>query len=635
MLCAVILFYLLSRIEDKMERYINAVVMWTLYCFIVTEVLSLFHAVGVIPLWICWIGLDIVLFLCFVLQQKGKFAGIRRQFHIKKYIKKKEIVFGLFAFLMIFLAFKTIPYNWDSMTYHLPRIFHWLQNGTVAHYATHNDRQVSSPILGAFVNLHVYAMMNKNDIFLNMLQCSTFLANGIIVYNIARKVHCSMRYCLMASILFYTMPIAFAEALSTQVDNYAAFWMLCFTYIILDFLDMQKKIYLEKNTFGRVLMLSLCVAFGYLSKPSVGFGMLLMVVWLLILVIKRKDKISVLVPYFLVACGVLTLILAPEFLRNIETFHALSSPGTGQRQLIGSHHPKHILVNLVKNFTYNMPTIYVYNSSQIIWKYVMRFSKLLEIDINNPAISEDGREFQVRDPQNYGNSTAVNPLIMWLIIFCIILFLLYNVRKGINKIENQYFIITVISFIVFCAVLRWEPFVSRYMISYFAVLCPAIAIQLEVFFKSKKQAAFEAENKFLTVFYFLCIVEFMGLVYYHGKIALEQNENTGYFFSRNEISEDYKELAEVLNKQEYDNIGLLTGSDSYEYPLVSMLEGYEKMEHVNVDNMTSKYEDTKFIPDIIIALNYDMPKDVLVCHGYEYEVSNVFSEEVFIWRTKQ
>lgn len=71
------------------------------------------------------------------------------------------------------LALGTIPYNWDSMTYHLPRIAYWRQNRSIAHYATNCIRQISSPVLAEFVNLHVYILCRGHDWFL--ICCRHFL----------------------------------------------------------------------------------------------------------------------------------------------------------------------------------------------------------------------------------------------------------------------------------------------------------------------------------------------------------------------------------------------------------------------------------------------------------------------------
>ena len=626
MLLAVILLYIINKEGNKVERYINAASIWMLYCFLTTEVLSAFKAISYLSLWMCWLVLDAGLLLGCFLNKKIKIK------HLFK--KEKKYTLGILALGMIGLAIKTIPYNWDSMTYHLPRIFHWLQNGTVEHYATNIGRQAASPVLGAFVNLHVYAMSGGNDIFVNLLQSISFLSSGILVYAIAERIGCSRKYCYIASMLFYSMPIAFAESFTTQVDNFACFWMLCFSYLLLGFIDTQEEIVLSPKTTFRIAVLSLDVAFGYLTKPSIGFGILIMLFWLFITVVKRRNRVVPLVVYFFLAGIIIICMVMPESIRNLSTYQALASQETGQRQLIGSGHERYIAVNFVKNFTYNMPTVWIYNSTDLVWKYVMRFSRFLGVDIDNPAISEDGREFQVRDPQNYDNSSAVNPILIWLLVICVILFIFYNCRKKWVGTKNQYFIVAGISFCVFCAVLRWEPFVSRYMISYFAVLCPALAGQLELFFSNCKIWKDKVESNFIAILCFLCCTEIIGMIYYHGEIALEQTEDNGYFVTRKEIAESYVQLAEMLNQENYQNIGLLTGGDSYEYPLTVMLKNYVRIEHVNVENETGKYEDSNFIPDVLVAINYD-GADCIVCHGEKYERTEWFGEEVSVLIRKQ
>ena len=626
MLIAVIFLYSIGKEKDRVERYIEAVAIWMLYCFLSTEIMSVFRVIGSASLRICWLGFDIILVSCFLLLS---WKHEKRFWMWGKGSVLKKFSLGIFMLVMLGLALKTMPYNWDSMTYHMPRVFHWLQNGSVAHYATNIGRQVASPVLGAYVNLHVYALAGGNDLFVNLLQSVSYLSSGILVYAIAGKIGCSTKYCLIAGMLFYSMPIAFAESFTTQVDNFACFWMLCFVYLLLGFLNMGEKIEISYRTTWRSVILSLSVAFGYLTKPSIGFGMLIMLLWLLITVIRRRDKMFPLAIYFVLAGVVIACIVIPEFLRNLETYHALASAGTGQRQLIGSGHWRYVTVNFVKNFTYNMPTVWIFDSTNLIWKYVLRFSRFLGVDIDDPVISEDGREFQVRDPQNYGNSTAVNPVLTWLLVGCIILFVFYNCRKKWKDIKNQYFVMACISFLCFCAVLRWEPFVSRYMISYFAVLCPALAGQMELFFDNSAIRKSKIERSVVPIICFLCCTEMLGMFYYHGKIAFEQSKSNGYFVTRRELTESYGKLADMLEQRGYSNIGLVTGGDSYEYPIIAMIENYGRIEHVNVENETGKYEDLGFIPDIIIALNYDGP-DYIVCHGQEYKQIEWLGEEVSV-----
>lgn len=626
MIIAVILLFILLKIEDRIERYINVALIWTLICFGITEFLSALHAVSSAGLRICWVMVDAILIVCNIVKYRK--CNWKQEFNLPKKnpISGKVFLWGAFSIGMLCLALKTIPYNWDSMTYHLPRVVYWLQNGTVGHFATHNERQVASPVLGAFVNLHVYAMANSADSLMNLLQCCSYLFNGVLTYHIARKINCTEKYCIMAAVLFYSMPIAFAEALTTQVDNFSALWMLSFVYLLLEFLKPGAKIVFSRQTMFRVIGLSLCIAFGYLAKPSVGFGMVFFALWLLITVIIRRDRIVTLVAYIAIAAGVLAMVLSPEFARNISTYRALSSPGTGQRQLIGTLHERYILTNCVKNLTFNMPTIWIYDSSDMIRKSVMRLSEALNIDIDDPMISEDGREFSVHAPQNYGHDTALNPLIVWLLLagtFCLIL---KNRKRGLSEMRNQYFIVSGFSFCFFCAVLRWEPFVSRYMLSYLALLCPAVSGQLELFFEGEGERNRSREIGLIAVLYFLCITEMMGLVYCHVEISSNQTEDRGYFTNRLEIAENYKEIAAWVNDKTPENIGLLTSGDSYEYPLLVMLNDYERIEHVNVMNATGIYENQDFIPDVIIAIDYYLPPGEFICHNNTYEITEVITE---------
>lgn len=629
MISSVILIFLLLKQKDRVRQYIYAVAMWTLICFAMTEIMSVFKVISTRNLWIAWLSIDIILLLFAMIKYKSvKLIDIK--VGLKGLHLQTESVFWIvFALAMLGLAVKMVPYNYDSMTYHLPRIFHWAQNGSVDFYATSIDRQVGSPIGGAYIVLHTYVMAGENDRFVNLLQCCSFLTNGVLVYYIAKKIGCSVNYCKMAMLFFYSMPIAFAEAFTTQVDNFAALWMLSTVYLLLDMLRSDNKLEWNKETFSEVCILSLCVGFGYLTKPSVGIGLLIFAIWLLIMVIRRRDKVRIIVGYLFTAFVILAVIVLPGFARNLAAFDALSAPNVGQRQLVGTLNPKEVFINCTKNIAFNMPTVWIYNSTKLIHDGVSDLSEIMDVDINNPAISEDGKEYQVHDPQTYGCDTAVNPILTYLLIICIVLWILQNRKKKLSEIKNSYFIVAGMAFIVFCALLRWQPYVSRYMISYLAVLCPALAGQLELFFetgKDEKKKNFVIRAK--TLIYFLCIVEFCGLGYYHGRIAINGSRYAGYFRKNESVEESYRKVADYVNIRGYENVGLYLGGNTYEYPLLVMLENDSCIRHVNVSNATAIYEDQNFVPDIIVSIDSGLQQDSMICHGAEYKLCERFDANI-------
>lgn len=631
---AIVLTWAINRSKkDAITSYIYSVTLWTLYCYIITESLSFGNSLTRTGLLAAWGIYDICLLTVLVLQtrrEKLSAQQIRSDF-LGVLHSKGAICFLIYAVVMIACALIIIPYNWDSMTYHCARLFHWAQNKSVAHYATGNSRQVSSPVLAAFVNVNVYILTKNGGSVLNLLQCVSYLSNGMLVYAVAKKLQLSSKSCVLSAVLFYSMPIAFAEALTTQVDNFSAFWLLSFVYLILDFTKKNQKIRFDKETMEKVTVLSLCVAFGYLSKPSVGFGMLFFAAWLFIMVLVRKDNWKV----FLYALGagiLLVIILLPELSRSFQTFHAFASQETGARQLIGSLHPRHILVNLSKNLAFNLPCVWLYQSSKNIYSFVNKIAAWLRIDINSPAISEDGREFSVHQPQTYDCDMAVNPVIVWAILIGTVIFVIClknYIKNNENSQKIGYFIVSVGSFFLFCAVLRWEPFVSRYMISYLALLCPAIGIVLDMVQERVPQ---EAVRGTCIILYFLCMTEMLGLFLNYRDIVKDYRGNKGYFVVRNGIYNDYEEITEYINTLDIKSLGLYIGSDSYEYPLIQMLSGNLRIEHVNVGNETAIYADDSFVPEMVITYE-EGEIDSMSVNGHEYVMAKEV-ENGKVWKLK-
>ena len=631
---AIVLTWAINRSKkDAITSYIYSVTLWTLYCYIITESLSFGNSLTRTGLLAAWGIYDICLLTVFVHQtrrEKLSAQQIRSDF-LGVLHSKGAICFLIYAVVMIACALIIIPYNWDSMTYHCARLFHWAQNKSVAHYATGNSRQVSSPVLAAFVNVNVYILTKNGGSVLNLLQCVSYLSNGMLVYAVAKKLQLSSKSCVLSAVLFYSMPIAFAEALTTQVDNFSAFWLLSFVYLILDFTKKNQKIRFDKETMEKVTVLSLCVAFGYLSKPSVGFGMLFFAGWLFIMVLVRKDNWKV----FLYALGagiLLVIILLPELSRSFQTFHAFASQETGARQLIGSLHPRHILVNLSKNLAFNLPCVWLYQSSKNIYSFVNKIAAWLRIDINSPAISEDGREFSVHQPQTYDCDMAVNPVIVWAILIGTVIFVIClknYIKNNENSQKIGYFIVSAGSFFLFCAVLRWEPFVSRYMISYLALLCPAIGIVLDMVQERVPQ---EAVRGTCIILYFLCMTEMLGLFLNYRDIVKDYRGDKGYFVVRNGIYNDYEEITEYINTLDIKSLGLYIGSDSYEYPLIQMLSGNLRIEHVNVGNETAIYADDSFVPEMVITYE-EGEIDSMSVNGHEYVMAKEV-ENGKVWKLK-
>ena len=113
------------------------------------------------------------------------------------------------------------------------------------------------------------------------------LMNTWLIYEISRKIGCGRRYAYMAAFLFFSAPSIFGEALSTHVDQFATLWLLIFLYYYTELMQ-EDCLHNDKNTIQNCVIMAICIAFGYLAKPSVLIGMALLLVVLLVQCIKKK-----------------------------------------------------------------------------------------------------------------------------------------------------------------------------------------------------------------------------------------------------------------------------------------------------------------------------------------------------------
>ena len=622
--------------DSCLNSYIEACCVWMLFLFAVTEILSQYHTIRFIAIFTSWVLFDIVLLMLLAVQMKA--SGYRIGNLRSKCKEVRELlrypyyaVLWLIGAAVLLFALCMTPYNWDSMTYHLPRIVYWVQNRSVEHYATNSIRQIASPVLGEFVNLHVYILSGKKDVLFNMLQAGSYITCAFLVGAIAHKIGCDRVFKFIAVLLYMTMPIAFAEALTTQVDNFASVWLLFYVYVLLDLIKQEKKLECKRDEVVKVCTLAFCVAWGYLTKPSVCIAMLIFAVWLLIRCIVRKDKVRDLI--LLICCSLpcVTVPMIPELLRNFKTFHSFASKGTGARQLIGTLQPSYLIVNFIKNFTFNLPTVLIKDSQVFFAKIAAKAAAILNVDLNAASISEDGREFMLHDAGTYGCDTAINPIIMWLFIICAVWALCMVRRTGRKCIANSYSAVSAISFCVFCAILRWEPFVTRYMVSYLALLCPMIAAQIQLHTASQKSQPFR--HGIVGVICFLCIMETVGIMTFHYDIFRHQGANSrpyGYFVHQRGEFGYYAEITDEIKSHMYQSVGLyMPSGNDYEYPIWRMLDG-QRIEHINVQNESEIYAKRDFSPECIIWIGRQLPEEAVTVNGQIYTKIQDFGENYYL-----
>ena len=90
------------------------------------------------------------------------------------------------------------------------------------------------------------------------------------------------------------------------------------------------------------------------------------------------------------------------------------------------------------------------------------------------------------------------------------------------------------------------------MISYLALLCPAIGIVLDMVQERVPQAAVRGAY---VILYFLCMTEMLGLFLNYRDIVKNYRGDKGYFVVRDGIYNDYKEITDYINGLGVESIG--------------------------------------------------------------------------------
>ena len=125
-----------------------------------------------------------------------------------------------------------VPINPDSMTYHLARVAHWAQNGSVAFYPTHIVRQLYQPPWAEFAVLHLFIFAG-GDRLVNLVQWVSMVASLMGVSAIARQLGAGWRGQLLSAFACATIPMGILQSRTPQNDYAAALWLVCLVSALL------------------------------------------------------------------------------------------------------------------------------------------------------------------------------------------------------------------------------------------------------------------------------------------------------------------------------------------------------------------------------------------------------------------
>jgi 4-amino-4-deoxy-L-arabinose transferase-like glycosyltransferase len=488
------------------------------------------------------------------------------------------LLFGI-SFIVIttmLIAFIAPPNSWDSMTYHMSRVTHWMQHQSVFHYPTHITRQLFLSPWAEFSIMH-FQILTGSDRFANLVQWFSMVGSLIGISLITKLLGANLRGQVLAALIVVTIPNGILQSSSTQNDYVASFWLVCFVYYLLQLKKDSKMIY--------SLYIGASLGLALLTKATAYIYIVPFMTWFGLSELKRL-RWRLWKPFFII----LTLALTINFGHYARNFDLYKQPiGEPQHRHMNTNdliNLSSIISNSVRNIGLHIGTP-CQQVNTFIEKGVKRIHRLLSIDVNDQRTTFLHTKFNILF--SFHEGFAGNLVHLVLILLSVFLFLI--MRKQMKSFKLGYYPISLaLGFILICLYIKWNPWNSRYHLPLFVLFSPFAAITLSNILWRKMTTNFIAVILFLTALPFVfnnCSRPLIGK-----KNIFITSRTDQYFHERPYLKEPYIGAINFLKNKGCKDIGLAIGGDDWEYPLWTLLmknygHGLFRLEHFNVKNISS------------------------------------------------
>lgn len=535
-----------------------------------TEALSLLHALTRTNVATGWVLVSLVAMVGIILSGHSRKS---RRGSLQTVFKVEYLLGGLTAVIFLIVgvsAFFSAPNNWDSMTYHLPRILHWIQNHSVEHYPTPILRQLYQPPGAEFLILQ-FQILTGDDRFANLVQWFAMLASALVLSLIAAELGAGRKGQLLTMLLAATIPMGILQGTSTQNDYVAGLWLSAAVLFGLKLLRPEDQ---GSQRLGNLIGAGLSLGLALLTKGTVYLFAAPWIASLLLFSILQKRK-KLFLEMFLVAMMCLA-VNAGFYLRNINLFGTPLSPGSEDYVNKGDMISNGML-NVVRNAALHMgtplPAVNHFLKEKILvlqsWSKHTENNSWSDFDIPVPSTNED---------------IAGNPLHFFIIL---VVFTVIAFARNSSWLLRSYSLMIIAGFALFCMLLKWQLFHSRLHLPLFLLSMPVVAFVLERM----------RPKLFVPIIAVILVAAAVPALFWNERHPLVGKKNIfnmsrmeQYFSYRQFMALPYVLAAKYASSHSGSDVGLLLGGDDWEYPLWMLLKKEKpdvRIYHLGVSNVSA------------------------------------------------
>ncbi|BAB76819.1 ArnT family glycosyltransferase [Anabaena sp. FACHB-709] len=644
LLSLVILWLIFHNSErDWRSAVLSAAVSWGVLVTISTEVFSLLRIITFGWVLALWLLANLALgWIYYRLVKTGK----RTLFSPKlpSITPVSLVLLGGVAFIIATITIIAIvapPNNWDSMTYHMARVVHWIQNRSLAHYPTYYSAQLVHPPFAEVVILHLQ-ILSGGDRFANLVQVFSMIGSIIGVSLIAQQLGADKRGQIFATVFCATLPMGILQSSSTQNDYAVCFWLVCLAhFVLLTLPDKNPPTHL-------VLSIGASCGLAVYTKSSGYIFAFPFMVWLFIWYVNSmrwkmwKSGVIVAAIFFTLNIG--------HYLRNFDLYgNPISAAEYSKEYKIEIYSLPTWISNIIRNLSLHTDIVRHLGLQKIIEPLTGKLTKIITIihgflgvDMTDSRITHPPNSYNGVPGLSFDENVAGNPLHLLLTLIAIAIFIFHK-RLRSNKELLAYVLSLVAGFLLLCWMLKLQPYQSRHHLSLFVLFSAFVGL---VFCQvwSRYFVTFLAVILLVTSMQFVFINKFRPIAAENNIFNTSRNEL--YFTNRPHLINSYFEATNFVKTIQCENIGLSLGTEQtpsaryWEYPFWVLLNNQQqrviKFGHIlNPTNFTAVksqvYPHNQFQPCGIIAVRRDeeAPVESMIFKNVKY-TKKLFSKPVTV-----
>ncbi|MCG3125689.1 MAG: hypothetical protein CHACPFDD_00514 [Phycisphaerae bacterium] len=571
-------------------------VAWGAALTLVSEALSALHLLRWEALAGAWLLLTLVVLLA------HRPAGVRPAW--PRPTLPRHAVVGAAVLLcsaLLLVALAAPPNTWDTLTYHMPRVMHWLQNGSLRHYPTNILRQLWNAPWSEYAFLHLHAL-SGGDRFANLVQwfamCGCLVLGGSIAGRLARSTWASHA----AVLLIGTVPMGVLQASGTQNNYIVAFWLLCGVQALVG-RDGDRTC-----TRGEVVLFAGAMALAVATKATAVFWVSGLMLWMLARCARSGWRPTLTAATAGLAAAL--VLCGPHWLRNYRLFGDPLSPqsyGIQNFKLTNDRMtPLLFASNLVRNLAMQLATN-IPGANAALERGILSLHAAAGMRISEGPISSGDFEL----PRGDANEDTASSPLHTCVALAGFLAAPFRLRRVRARRLLALMLVTLAGAAFYVALLRWQVWTTRLHLPgmILALVCSAALLAPGDAQRWPARVAHWLAGAALFFFALPALFVSVNRPLLTSRSCLLIPRESQFFIMQPDSERGFRAACERIRSSAARRVGLELFVDDWEYVLWVLLapSGRDlRLFHVGVDNESQRCEPEAEQPDVIVASDVRM-----------------------------